>query len=70
MSARIYCLPGGERNGALVAMRRRNVLARPDIQEQIANLGHLLTTYHANKLLTKTSELPGQERKPRLRLTD
>lgn len=58
MSAKIYVLPSGARNHQLVMARRQDVLARPDVQEQLAECERLLTAHHASRLLAKTSEMP------------
>lgn len=64
MNAKLYFLPsgprrtGGERNPRFVMAKRLEVLARPDMQEQLAECERLLTAHHVNRLLANTSDSP------------
>lgn len=63
MSAKLYALrPADENNSRLRMSRRLTILARPDVQAQIADLDSLLTAHHVSRLLTKTDDLPCDRR--------
>lgn len=45
MTATLHTLPRGERNPALVLAKRLAILAKPDVQAQVAALDALLREY-------------------------
>lgn len=64
MSAKIISFPTrGERATHESLSKRRAILARPDVQEQLEEVEALLSAHHRNRLLSETVDMPRNPRR-------